>query len=142
MRTLTSTMTTSKPQILVPATGAKLSSFEPVLNDLRLEKIFYKLIELVRAEVPHSIQFASYIQPLTSRTDQEYACFMVKSLHPKRRFFGQELMTIAAMPLTRWREAEKERWHYAGVPDPAVSVFAGLLRRHLTERKNLTELIG
>lgn len=128
--------------ILVPATNKKLSSLDQVINDTRLEKIFYKLINLVKNEVPQSIEFATYIQPLTNKTDVEYACFMVKSLHPKQRFVGQELMTIATVPLPRWRQAEKDRWHYAGVPDPAISVFAGLLRRHLNERKNLEELVG
>lgn len=129
-------------KILVPATNKKLSDLEPVLNDTRLESIFWKLIKLVPKEVPDSIQFATYIQPESDKTTSDYACFMVKSLHPKQRFEGQELMTIATVPLPEWRNAEKNRWHYAGVPDPAVSVFAGLLRRHLTERKNLTELIG
>lgn len=130
------------PKILVPATNKKLSDFEPVINDLRLERIFWKLIMLVKSELPDSIEFATYIQPETNKTSSEYACFMVKSLHPKQRFEGQQLMTIATVPISEWRRVEKERWHYAGVPDPAVSIFAGLLRRHLTERKNLTELIG
>lgn len=128
--------------IFVPATNKKLNDFEPVIRDERLEKIFFKLIGLVPTEVPDSIQFATFIQPRTDKTPHEIACFMVKSLHPKQRHPGQELMTIAAVPLTQWKTAEKERWHYAGVPDPAVSVFAGLLRRHLNERKNLEELIG
>lgn len=128
--------------ILVPAVNKKLGQLETVINDNRLEKIFYRLIALVRKEVPDTIEFATYIQPLTNKTNQEFACFMVKSLHPKERFPGQQLMTIATIPLSRWRQAEKDRWHYAGVPDPAVSIFAGLLRRHLNERKNLEELIG
>lgn len=128
--------------VLVPATNKKLSHLDTVINDTRLEKIFYKLVELVKHEVPQSIQFATYVQPETEKTNVEYACFMVKSLHPKQRFEGQELMTIAVVPLARWRQAEKDRWRYASMPDPAISVFAGLLRRHLNERKDLTELIG
>lgn len=128
--------------LMIPVNGDQRFD-EQLLPDERVERIFYRLLEVAQAsgrKVPDDIEFATYIQP-ESDAAPAMAMFLVQSLHPKQRFKGQQLRTMGAVPLEAWREAEKDKLHYAGMPDPARNFFARLLREHLEARKNLEELI-
>lgn len=128
--------------ILVPATSTNLSKFEPLINDTRLERIFWRVIEAIKSDdLPTDIAFATYVQPPTEKQANAMAVFMVSSLHPKQRFPGRKLMTIAATQYRNWKEAEAQKYHYVGLGDPAHAIFLGLAQRHMRERKDLTELI-
>lgn len=125
------------PPILVPLQGQTLAGADVLLDDGRLERIWYSLMK--KYEIfDEQILFATYLQESEQGT---YAAFAIVSDHPKQRFPGQKLDTRATIPYSEWQRADFEHRHYVGVQDPAYAIFDAMLREHLTYRKNFKELI-
>ncbi len=123
---------------------------EPLVNNVRLDKVFVHLSRLVK-QYPSSLRFATQLQdaipspdPATIKGQPETAVFMVISDHPKAGQGpypeGHVMISLGSMPYTQWREIDKEYKHYASLSDPLRPIFAKLLRDHLDTRKNLEEL--
>lgn len=114
---------------------------EALVNDARMEKVFYGLQRLV--EYPAGLSMVATIQEPTDRTPERHAVFMVISPHPKknkRALTDPNIITVTAMTFTRWQEMNFQHRHYAGLSDPLRPVMAGVLRRHMQQIKNLEEL--
>jgi hypothetical protein len=130
---------------------------EPLVNDVRLDKVYLHLSRLVK--FPDGLGFATQLQeaipsldPEREKGQPEIAVFIVTSPHPKAGEKGSEgqyvyhpdhkLITVGSMPYKLWKEANDEFRHYAGLADPLRPIFAGLLRQHLEKRDGYEELIN
>jgi len=118
---------------------------DPLVHDVRLERVFYQLQRLVKFD--DFIEFATQLQePVEGEgggSQGAIAVFMVISPHPRKNKLAlspHQLISVAQMPYENWVEADKEFRHYANLTDPLRPIFAGLLRQHLQKREALQEL--
>lgn len=121
-------------------------SNEPLVSDARVERVFYQLQKLVN--FPEDTQFATFIQEPSQKESRRLAVFTVVTPHPskdKRAAMRPNVVTLSAIPYSKWREMEKKHRHYAGLSDPLRPILAGLLRRHLQHyaqlKQNVEEMI-
>lgn len=125
---------------LVPETEMKLaiglSNPDPLVKEARIEKVFYQLQQV--NTYPNGTQFAAYVQEPSDEEPRRLAVFMVRSEHPKDT--KKSIYTFNPIDYDTWREIEAQHRHYAGLSDPIRPIFAGTLRRHLNQVKNLKEL--
>lgn len=120
---------------------------EPVVPDRRVEKVFYQLQSKVK--LPDDTQFATFVQEPNSREDTRLAVFLVMTPHPRKNLRAVQrpnIVTVTAIPLSRFKELEAQHRHYAGLTDPIRPIFAGVLRRHLKHyeqiKQNIEEAIN
>jgi len=130
--------------------AADIADFEILVDDGRV----MPLVEKLKSEFGHKVlaetHFVTFIVPARQHMKQtpeglEYpgwipdkAVFAVLTPNPRRK--GQQIMTNATTDLSDWRDSEKERYHYVGVPDALWSIFRGVLREHLPILTNLHEM--
>lgn len=138
-------MVTRKSVTAVPKIG--IGNGEPLVHDVRLDRIYVHMSRLVK--FPDGMNFATQLQDRLEG-QPEQAVFIITSPHPragKKDSDGvivypseHKLISVAAMPYTRWQEADREHRHYAGLADPLRPIFAGLLRQHLKKRHEIEAL--
>ena len=121
------------------------SEGESLVRDHRLQKVFWALGRLV--EMPENMEFLTQRQEpveVDGAMQDAVAIFYVISPHPSHNnskvITPAKLISVATMPYEQWASANQEYRHYAGLADPLRPIFAGLLRQHMTHRKNLEEL--
>lgn len=116
---------------------------EPLVDDLRVERVFWQLQRLTDFE--KGTEFATFIQEPNENESRRLAVFMVTSDHPRKNARAltenPKIITMTAMPYETWKEANKTYRHYANLTDPIRPIFAGVLRRHLAHLRSLKEFI-
>lgn len=113
-----------------------LSNPEPLVKEERVEKVFYQLQQI--NTYPNGTQFVAYIQEPSDREPKRWAIFMIRSEHPRDRL--KSIYTFNPIDYETWVEIEKSYRHYAAMSDPIRPIFAGTLRRHMEQVRNLKEL--
>lgn len=114
-----------------------LSNPESLVKEDRIERVFYQLQQM--NAYPNGTQFTAYIQDPTDEEPRRYAIFMIRSEHP--RDVMKSIYTFNPIEYETWKELERSYRHYAGLSDPIRPIFAGTLRRHLDQVRNLKDLI-
>ncbi len=116
-----------------------MKGFEPLLDDARLERL-QDLVQLAHPDLPEST-FLAWIDEISAPRPR--AMFGIASPNPK--FYlgvrGPDIVSQAATDLAYWRQREKDAKHYAGVKDPAWSVFEILAQQHIPKMANLKDLM-
>ena len=128
------------PNVLVSEAEMKLAigleNPEPLVKEARIEKVFYQLQQI--NSYPNGTMFAAYIQEPSDEEPRRYAIFMIRSEHPKD--ITKSIYTFNPIDYETWTEIERSYRHYAGLSDPIRPIFAGTLRRHMDQIRNLKEL--
>lgn len=113
-----------------------LSNPEPLVKAERVERVFYQLQQVI--DYPDRMKFAAYIQEPTDEEPDRLAIFLVTSVHPRNK--ERTLITITPIKHDVWREIEQSYRHYANLSDPIRPIFAGTVRRHMAQYRNLKEV--
>jgi hypothetical protein len=115
------------------------------LPDSRLEQIWERLYR--ELTLPDETRFSDTVEP-DRWADQggiavkvpERVYFWVVCPNPQPRWKDKVLKEYAFMDLTDWRLMEATKWRFAGVPDPAYTIFKKLCERLIVQHKSWREM--
>ena len=124
---------------------AGYADFDTLIDDLRLARVEEKLRQKFPT-LPGDSVFVTFIQPVTTAQTEngpvevpDLGSLAVISRHPRK---GPDLMTQGQVLLTAWREAEWRFRHLVGLSDPALLLYAPIVRSHLESLQSLRELMN
>ena len=124
----------------------KVAPAQEFLPDSRVESIFDRLRRELK--LPEDTGLATEVgaQRWVEGKDgvavlqEERVTFWAVCPNPQPRWSGKLIKHYATLDMTDWRQAEMEKWRFAGMPDPAYIIFRALCRRLIDDEKRWAEL--
>lgn len=124
----------------------KVAPVQEFLPDSRVEKVWDRLHRELK--LPDGTDFATDVLPEAWVEGENGIAVLRKELvrfwavcpNPQPRWEGKLIKHYVTLDMTDWRQAEMEKWRFAGMPDPAYVIFRALCRRLIDDEKRWAEL--